>query len=461
MRRLGLVVVLLMCALSLGAQSSPPPARQSPRQTSAKKIYPEPKLLTWSQQMAVREQWLEKRHQMILPMLRRHGIDMWIVVNEEFHDDPLTQYVAPPRPYTGNRDFFVFIDTGEKGLRKLAITGYAEETLEKFFESPEEPRPADKVLPELWEQYHPKKIALSYGARRGVQRSITKDTFDFIAEKMGPEAVKRFVPAADLIEDYLATRLPEEFSTYADLVWLTDVLTRRAFSSEVIAPGKTTLGDIRRWFYDQLGARGVGTWFQPDLRVQRKGVPNNTSRGFLAVSPDATVVQRGDVLHVDFGIFYMGLSSDWQKMGYVLRPGERDVPQGLKRALKNTNELQDALMLRAARPGRTGGEVYNLAMEEMKRKGIEAKIYSHPVGNQGHGLGPSIDYRSTQRPEIATAQAKPLVKGSYEAIELNTLTPVPEWDGQKVFVMMEDDAYLTDEGYRFFRPRQESWYVIK
>jgi hypothetical protein len=47
------------------------------------------------------------------------------------------------------------------------------------------------------------------------------------------------------------------------------------------------------------------------------------------------------------------------------------------------------------------------------------------------------------------------------SIELNTLTPVPEWDGQQVFVMMEDDAYLTDEGYRFFRPRQEVWYIVR
>src|ERR1700675_281971 len=84
-----------------------------------------PKLLPWSQQIAVREQWLVKRHEMILPMMRAHAIDMWIVVNEEFHDDPLTQYIAPPRPYAGGRDFFVFVDTGEKGLRKIAITGFA------------------------------------------------------------------------------------------------------------------------------------------------------------------------------------------------------------------------------------------------------------------------------------------------------------------------------------------------
>src|SRR5262245_40015748 len=71
-----------------------------------------PRRLPWSQQLAVREAWLETRHQMLLPMMRRHQIDMWIVVNEEFHDDPLTQYVAPPRPYAGNRDYFVFVDAG-------------------------------------------------------------------------------------------------------------------------------------------------------------------------------------------------------------------------------------------------------------------------------------------------------------------------------------------------------------
>jgi Xaa-Pro aminopeptidase len=100
-------------------------------------------------------------------------------------------------------------------------------------------------------------------------------------------------------------------------------------------------------------------------------------------------------------------------------------------------------------------------MEEMKQKGIQAQIYSHPIGNQGHGLGPSIDFRSAQRADIAASAAKPLLKGSYLSVELNTQTPVPEWDGQKVYIMMEDDAYLTDEGYKFFVPRQEAFYLVK
>ena len=58
---------------------------------------PLPKLLTVREQQAVRESWLKKRlDTMLLPLMRQQKIDMWIVVNEEFHADPVTAYIAPP-----------------------------------------------------------------------------------------------------------------------------------------------------------------------------------------------------------------------------------------------------------------------------------------------------------------------------------------------------------------------------
>jgi hypothetical protein len=444
MRRLALAVVLALV----------PPAAS--RAQAARSIT----LPTWSQQIAMREGWLERRHAMLLPMMRRHGIAMWIVATEEFHDDPLAEYVAPPRPYTGNRDFFVFVDAGDAGLRRFAITGYAEENLGRFFESPAEPVSAAKRLAELYATYHPAHIGLGIGGQRGVTRSLTHDTYELLAKAMGPEAVSRFTSAADLIEEYLDTRLPEERAPYTMLVALTEELAERALSNEVIVPGTTTVGDVRRWLYDAMWASGVRTWFQPDLRLQRAGAARATSRGFLAVAPESTVIRPGDVVHQDFGVSAMGLSTDWQKMAYVLRPGERAVPPGLAAAMRNTNLLQDALMLRYSRPGRLVSDVYDSTMAEMHERGIEAQIYSHPIGNQGHGLGAAIDFRAAQRPELG-ADGKRLRAGSYISIELNTRTPVPEWDGASVYVMMEDDAYLTDDGWRSFRPRQTSWYLIR
>jgi Xaa-Pro aminopeptidase len=388
-------------------------------------------------------------------MMRRHNIDMWIIVNEEFHNDPLTEYVAPPRPYTGNRDIFVFIDTGTS-LRKVAVTGYAEENVKRFFEEEDEPKPADQQLAALYAQYHPKHIGLSFGARRGVQRSLTRDSYQFIAKSMGADAESHFVSSADLIEEYSDTRLPEEFETYKTLVALTDELTRRAFSNEVITPGKTTVGDVRRWLYDAMGANGVGTWFQQDIRLQRESLVPSTSRGFLAIAPESMVIEPGDVLHVDFGISCMGFSTDWQKMAYVLLPGEKDAPEGLRNAMKNTNILQETLMT-DSRPGKLAGDVYKEIMDEMTRRGIEAKVYSHPIGFQGHGLGAGLDYRAAQQ---GASEGKRLRNGSYISIELNSATAVPEWGGQKVFVMMEDDAYLTEDGFKTFLPRQTSFYLI-
>ena len=421
-----------------------------------------PVLPSWSEQMRLRESWLPKRYALLIEIMRRNGIDMWIVTNEEFHDDPATQYIAPPRPYTGGRDIFVFIDAGAQGLKRVAITGFAEENLRLFFESPEDPIPATKMLPLLYATYQPKKIALNMGGRRGVQRSLTHDSYQFLAETMGPEATARFVSAADLIEEFYDTRIPEEFESYQKLVQVTDILARRAFSNEVITPGKTTVGDVRRWLYDQMWKISARTWFQPDLRVYAKGVEPKMSRGFPAVADEATVIQRGNVLHVDMGITCMGFDTDWQKNAYVLNVGERDVPQGFKQALANTNALQEALMVRASRPGRTAGDVTAQTMAEMDGKNFEARVYCHPLGYQGHGLGAGLGYgfRPGSKRDPA-GMPKRLRKGSYISIELNTETPIADWNGQKVIVAGEDPAYLTDEGWKFFVPHQTQWYLIK
>jgi Xaa-Pro dipeptidase len=440
--------LLLSLALALPATAAPPTVGAGET----------PTLLSWSEQMAERDRWLEKRHLMLPGMMRRQGLDWWIVVNEEFHEDPLTPYVAPARPYAGNRDVFVFIDTGEGGLRKVALSGYAEESVGRFFEHSSEPRPLEEALPELYAEHPPERIGVSIGGHRGMTRSLTHDSYRLLSQLLGPEGTRRLVSAEDLVEEYLDTRIPEELPHFRTLVHLTEVLAQRALSNEAITPGRTTVGDLRRFLFDSLWAHGVGTWFQPDFRIQRAGQSNPTSRGFLAVSPESTLIQRGDLLHLDFGISYMGLDSDWQKMAYVLREGETDAPAGLRRALENTNVLQDVL-LQAARPGRAAGEVYAEVMAEMKESGIEAMVYSHPLGNHGHALGPSIDFRAHMRDPGGRSQH--LRPHSWMSIELNTAIEVAEWGGQKVFVMEEDPAYLTDEGYRFFRPRQDAFYLVR
>ncbi|MGH9957915.1 MAG: M24 family metallopeptidase, partial [Pyrinomonadaceae bacterium] len=359
-----------------------------------------PKPLSVREQQAVREVWLKKRlDTMLLPMMRQQKIAMWIVTNEEFHADPVTAYIAPPLPYVGRRDFFIFADRGGNKLDRLAVVRYPEEHLKNFFEVLNPPgRDIPATLRRIVEDRNPKTIALNMGGTRGATTGLTHEAYKFLTETLGPDYASRFVSAAPLIVEYMDTRLAEELEPYRTAVALTDLLSRRAFSNEVITPGKTKVGDVRWWFMQQVNNLGLDVWFQPDLRIQRQNQEPGRDTQFLSVTDESAVIQRGDVIHIDCGLNYLGLSTDWQRMGYVLRPGEKDAPEGLKQALANTNRLQDALFTHI-KPGAQGFEVYDATMADMKKLGIEAMIYSHSVGNQGHALGASIDFR---RPAAGT-----------------------------------------------------------
>jgi len=354
-----------------------------------------PKLLTQREQMDVREVWLKKRlGSLLLPMMKRHGIEMWIVVNEEFNSDPVTPHITPPIPIVGRRDMFIFIDLGER-IERIAMVRYDEERLRNHYRFVMPAR--DKFgeeLKKIVDERNPRTIALNIGGSRGQQSGLSHDSYKFLVDSLGPDNEKKFVSAADLLVEFFDTRLPEELEQYRNAVLATDVITRRAFSNEIVKPGKTTVGDVRWWMLDQVNKLGLTVWFQPDLRIQRQRAATELTGQFLSTAKEAEVIQPGDLLHVDFGLDYMGLSTDWQKHAYVLKPGETDAPAGLKAALKNTNRLQDA-MFSVARVGMTGAEVYEKTMAEMKRQNIEAMIYSHPIGTHGHGLGPSIDFRGT------------------------------------------------------------------
>ncbi|HLM00783.1 MAG TPA: M24 family metallopeptidase [Pyrinomonadaceae bacterium] len=424
---------------------------------SNEKLPPTPKLLSQREQLRVREQWLKKRlDTVLLPMMRKHGVSMWIVTNEEFHADPLTEYIAPPLPYVGRRDFFILADNGQT-LDKIAVVRYVEEHLKNFYTVLNPPgNKIGETLKQIVAERNPKTIALNMGGGRGQSDGITRDAYKFLADALGKDAEARFVSGGKFITDYLDTRLPEELEHYRQAVLLTDILTRRAFSNEVVTPGKTTVGDVRWWLMQQVNNFGLTLWFQPDLRVQRIAKPNENAMQFLEVSSENVVLERGDLIHVDFGLNYMGLSTDWQKHAYILKKGERDAPQGLKDALKNTNRLQDALFA-VARAGMTGPEVYAATMAEMKKQNIQAMIYSHPLGTHGHGLGAAIDFRRAN----ASGADERLRLGSYTSIELNTSTKIPEWNNQTVTIMAEDDAFMTEKGYEFFRPRQTEFYLIR
>lgn len=426
-----------------------------------------PDLLGMRAQYDVRLDWLEERYRMLPGMMREHDVDMWIVVSEEFHPDPVMQYVAPPLEYTRRRDVLVLVDDGSD--RIAAYSDYWRPTADyaRFIEPFPSSRDARGIqdtasgLRALWERYRPERIALNTGGTRGQDSGLTHDAYLFLVETLGPEAEARFVPAADLVEEYLVTRIPGELEHYRDLVRATDVIAQRALSNLVITPGVTRAGEIKWFFEETIAELGVGgePWFEIHVAVQRFDPESGSMIPYVHPAPDDLVFQRGDIIHLDCGFDYMGLASDWQKVAYILREGETEVPAGLVTALRNANVVHEAFAF-APRPGMTGWEATLAIAEELEGVDFLPSLYSHPIGNHGHGLGPSINARDmdlSSPPDRDSA----LRNGAYRSVEFSATTAIPEYDGGEVRIPMEDDAHLTPSGYEYFVPYQTEWYVIR
>ena len=198
---------------------------------------------------------------------------------------------------------------------------------------------------------------------------------------------------------------------------------------------------------------GLGTWFQPSIEVQRKGM----TEAQLGEDP---VIQRGDVLHSDLGITALGLNTDTQHMAYVLLPGETEAQAGLAAALRNANRLQDITM-EELRSGRTGNQVLAASLARMRAAGIDGTVYSHPIGKHGHGAGPIVGLWDYQDGVPGRGDAT-VIPNMWYSIELQATTPVPEWGGQRVRMAQEEDAVIGPNGVaRWALKRQDRLFLVR
>ncbi len=426
-----------------------------------------PELLGMRAQYELRLEWLAEKRALLLDQMLEHGIEMWLVVSEEFHQDPALYYVAPPLQYARRRDVMVFVDGGDDGL--AAYSDYWRPTADyrRFFEPIPAARNARGIqdtptgLQALWERYDPATIGLAIGGNRGHDSSLTHDSYRFLADALGPVAESRFVSAAPLIEDVFDTRLPGELEPYRQLVLATDVIAQTALSNVVITPGETRAEDIK-WFFDEsIAELGVGgkPWFEIHVAVQRFDPDTGEMIPYVHPSPDDLVFQRGDIIHLDCGFDYLGFASDWQKVAYILRDGEEDVPEGLKTALRNANIVHEAFAS-GPRPGMTGWEATLAIAAELEGVDFLPSLYSHPIGYHGHALGPAINARNMDLSSPPEWDSH-LRDGAYRSIEFSATTAIPEYGGGTVTIPMEDDGYLTADGYEYFRPYQIGWYLIR
>jgi len=402
-------------------------------------------------------EWLKWRLDNIVPeLMRREKIDMWLVINREYNEDPVYLSLVPRPTMSARRtSILIFHDLGpEKGVERLAGSYYG---MEGWYKGTwvDKKKKQFESLAEVIKARSPKKIGIDTSADWAFGDGLTASLKAKLEKALGPELSSRFASAENLCVGWLETRSPQEMSVYRHICGIAHDLIGEFFSNRVITPDVTTTEDVNWWFRQRVTDLGLETWFQPSISIQR-------NKKEAAQSSDKRVIRRGDILHCDVGITYLGLCTDMQLQAYVCRIGETDAPEGLKEALRRANRLADVFMGEFVQ-GRSGTDIVTAAMERGEAEGLRPLIYMHPIGINGHGAGCVADARPPESaPEDNPERGKyPLFLNTAYAIEFSSTTSVPEWDNQDVRIGYEEDALFTENGCRFIDGRQLKLYLIK
>ena len=443
-----LAVIIVACGMMV------PAAAQTVQLPVTEPALGTDRVLTHREQHAIVRGWIEKRFDTLLPgLMRSAGIDMWIIVSREYNDDPVFRSMAPLTTYSSRRrTILVFHDRGgERGVERFSVGRFDYDGLFPIMRSHNDSQYV--ALRGLVDERAPRVIGVNMSDASSHADGLTKNEYDRLAEALGPAHTARIRSAQKLAVGWLETKLPEELDAYRHVMRIAHQIIAEAFSNRVIVPGVTTTQDIVWWMRQRVADQGLGGWFHPSVSIQRRG-------GLPAPAPaDGHVIRRGDMLHTDFGIVYLGLSTDTQHNAYVLLPGETDAPAGLKAGLAAGNRVQDLTMLHA-KLGATGNQALAAALAQARAEGITPSIYCHPIGYHGHGAGPPIgmtDYQ-TGVPVRGEDTFRP---NTWHSIELNVVHPVPEWGGQQVRFALEEDAALLADGWDWIDGRQTRFYLIR
>lgn len=424
---------------------------------------------TLREQAAIQQQWLSTRVTTVLPaLMRKYDVSMWVIPMREYNEDPtFTSLVSPTTFAARRRTIYVFAMKGDS-LERIALGGSSQGgvfTAVRSTQAAAGPagsrgeRNAElwgdeqwQALKKLVEERNPRNIAVNVSRVFAFSDGLSAGESAGMREALGEKWTSRFTSHDGLALDLIATRLPEEAVFYRRMQEVAWNIIDSAFSNAVIVPGVTTTQDVVWWMRQRVNDLGLGSWFQPSVDVQRRGV----SEADLGPDP---VIQRGDVLHCDFGIVALRLNTDTQHMGYVLREGEAAPPAGLIAALRNGNRLQDIVMSEIE-PGRTGNEVLRSSLGKMRAAGIDGTVYTHPIGIHGHGAGPLIGLWDYQGGVPGRGDAK-IIPSMWFSIELQATSPIPEWNGQRVRMALEEDMTIDGAGRKSWAlKRQTEFHLV-
>lgn len=395
------------------------------------------KIRSVKEQYEQRNICLRERLEQILPQVMRESeADLWLHASKEYHEDPIFRALTPADYPTARRvTMFAFVKDGDEVIRySLSMPdAHLEEFYTPYWKFGQESQL--DALKRLLEQYDPQKIAINASANFAFCDGLSMGIYTEWMKALDEKWLDRMISDDHLGIKLMERRTPTELQLLPEVVEAAFSVMNAMYTSEQVIPGKTTTEDLEWFMMQSVKDMGLDYWFEPTMDLQREGEAGERITG---------VIQRGDLLHCDFGIRYLNMCTDTQRLAYVAREGESEVPQDLQNGMRVNNRFQD-IVREQMKPGRTGNEVLMASLAQAKEEGIEAVLYSHPCNMYGHGPGPTIGLWNQQSAIPVKGDIELDVNTVY-ALELNVKVPC---SGKDYYIYTEETVLLDENGVQF------------
>ena len=418
-------------------------------------------ILPEKERALLKDEILEDRFKNLLPgLMEDANIDMWLLISREYNEDPVLKTMLPATWLNARRRTIIvfYRNKKEKIIERLAVARYnIGKSIQSSWDKEKEPSQW-KALVDIIASRNPDKIGINFSKHFALADGLVKTGFDELLENLPETYQERLVSAEKLAISWLETRSKMEMKLYKKLVKITHDIIDEAFSTNVIQTGITTTEDVVWFMRQKVTDLGLETWFHPTVDIQRNNEVLKSHIESFSKGEEEKTIQKGDLLHCDFGITYIGLNTDCQQHAYVLNEDEDEVPVFLKEAFRKGNRVQDILTSNMS-IGVTGNEILKASLIQGRKEGLRPSIYTHPLGKYGHSAGTTIGMWDSQN-GVPFNGDYALHKNTVYAIELNTTVAIKEWN-KDIRIMLEEAGFFGDGVFEYVNERQVAIKPIK
>lgn len=295
---------------------------------------------------------------------------------------------------------------------------------------------------------NPNQIAINTSRNNVHADGLTHAMYEILRDylKDTPYA-DRLVSAEPIINALRGRKTEEELRRIRKAVEITDEIYRKTF--DFIRVGMTEI-EIGEYMQGLARDYSVGfAWPAESCPAVNSGP--NSSVGHSG--PTSIKVERGHIIHFDFGVKYEDYCSDIQRLVYVLREGETEAPPEVQRGFITIRTAIEKSR-EAMKPGVTGNSIDVIAREILIDAGYPE--YPHALGHQlgrvahdgGALLGPLWE-------KYGDDPNKTLEAGQVFTIEPGLAVP------HYGYVALEEDVVMTENGAEYIGEPQRELVLIK